>query len=294
MIGLLLGAATIVAPLAAQAQEQGRQRGGGGMERGGGDNGGGRERGGWQRGGGDNISGGQERGGWQRGDRGAAMNESRREAVQQARESARSVERAAPVARAAPVMQTPRADVANDSARQRGGRDWNRGNDRATDGGRSIEQRRGGAAADRDRNGRNWDRDGDRNGRDGRNDGNRSWTSDRRDWDGRNWDRRDNRNWDRNWRNDRRYSWQDYRRSNRNIYRMPRYEGRHGYSYRRWSPGYRFDPFFYSSTYWISDPFYYRLPPAYGDYRWVRYYDDAVLVDVRTGEIADIIYSFFF
>nr|WP_232307079.1 RcnB family protein [Sphingomonas sp. Y57] len=167
----------------------------------------------------------------------------------------------------------------------RGDRNWTR--DRDT----SRDQRWGSDRRDWDRNDRNWDRN-DRNwGRDGRN-----W--DRNDRDRRNWanrDRRDNDRWDRNWRTDRRYDWRDYRSRNRTIYRLPRYVApRWGYSYQRWYPGYRWDPWFYGSSYWISDPWYYRLPPAYGDYRWVRYYDDAVLVDVGTGEIIDIIYSFFF
>ena len=50
---------------------------------------------------------------------------------------------------------------------------------------------------------------------------------------------------------------------------------------------------FYSQRYWINDPWYYRLPPAYGDYRWVRYYDDALLVDVYSGRVVDVIYDFF-
>ena len=37
----------------------------------------------------------------------------------------------------------------------------------------------------------------------------------------------------------------------------------------------------------------YRLPPAWGPYRWVRYWDDALLVDTRTGMVVDVIYSFF-
>ena len=41
------------------------------------------------------------------------------------------------------------------------------------------------------------------------------------------------------------------------------------------------------------DPWYYRLPPAYDDYRWVRYFDDVMLIDLRSGEIVDIIYDFF-
>ena len=97
------------------------------------------------------------------------------------------------------------------------------------------------------------------------------------------------------WRTDRRYGWQDYRQRNRSVYRVPRYYGPRGYaySYRRWSPGYRIQPYFYGSSYWISDPWYYRLPPAYEPYRWVRYYDDVLLIDITTGLIEDIIYDFF-
>ncbi|MGC6330578.1 RcnB family protein [Rhizorhabdus sp. FW153] len=177
----------------------------------------------------------------------------------------------------------------------------------------------------RDRDGRNWD-GRDRDGRDGRAGEGRGWDGrgadrleqDRRDrdrelrdrndrgWDhadhdrdGRSWDRndgrRDDRRWDRAWRDDRRYDWRGYRDSHRNVYRLPRYVApRAGFGYRRWYPGYRFDPWFYGSSYWIGNPWQYRLPPAYGDYRWVRYYDDAVLVDLRSGEIVDIIYDVFF
>ena len=34
------------------------------------------------------------------------------------------------------------------------------------------------------------------------------------------------------------------------------------------------------NSYWLNDPWQYRLPPAYGPYRWIRYYDDALLVDI--------------
>jgi hypothetical protein len=50
---------------------------------------------------------------------------------------------------------------------------------------------------------------------------------------------------------------------------------------------------FYGSNYWINDPWQYRLPPVYGPYRWVRYYDDVLLVDVYSGEVVDVIYDFF-
>jgi Ni/Co efflux regulator RcnB len=52
-------------------------------------------------------------------------------------------------------------------------------------------------------------------------------------------------------------------------------------------------PLFYSERYWINDPWQYRLPDVYGPYRWVRYYEDALLVDVTTGQVVDVIENFF-
>jgi Ni/Co efflux regulator RcnB len=65
------------------------------------------------------------------------------------------------------------------------------------------------------------------------------------------------------------------------------------YSYRRLSTGFFLDSLFFSSRYLIDDPWSYRLPPADGPYRWVRYYDDALLVDTYSGEVIDVIYDFF-
>ncbi|MGB3928318.1 MAG: RcnB family protein, partial [Sphingobium sp.] len=48
-----------------------------------------------------------------------------------------------------------------------------------------------------------------------------------------------------------------------------------------------------SNSYWINDPYQYRLPPSYGTLRWVRYYDDALLVDIRDGYVVDVIHDFF-
>jgi hypothetical protein len=108
--------------------------------------------------------------------------------------------------------------------------------------------------------------------------------------------RRDNNDrgrWNNNWRNDQRYDWRNYRSSNRDRFRAPRYRAPRGYSYRRWAPGYRLQPFFYARSYWIVDPWQYRLPPAYGPYQWVRYYDDVLLVDITTGTVVDVIPDFF-
>ncbi len=101
--------------------------------------------------------------------------------------------------------------------------------------------------------------------------------------------------WNRDWRSDRRYDWKSYRFSNRNFYRQSRYYDPFGsrYGYQRFSIGIRIGSSYYNDQYWISDPFAYRLPYADGPYRWVRYYDDVLLIDLRNGGVVDIIYDFF-
>lgn len=141
---------------------------------------------------------------------------------------------------------------------------------------------------------RDW-RDDRNDRRDWRDNDRRDWRNDRHDnrWtDNRDWGRRDG-DWRRDWRNDRRYDWRNWRSHNRDRFRAGRYYAPRGYGYSRWSLGYRLDPWFYGRNYWISDPWEYRLPPAYGPYRWVRYFDDVMLIDVRDGQIVDIIYDFF-
>ena len=177
------------------------------------------------------------------------------------------------------------------------GRTWNRG-----------EERR-----DRDDNYRrrdgDWNRGGDWN-RDSNRDDDRRWNgrgdNDRREtsrWDGRRDDDRrysDNRRydsrerWNRDWRSDRRYDWRGHRDRYRSYYRPGRYYAPYrDYRYRRFSIGIHIGSPFYSNRYWIADPWYYRLPPAYGPYRWVRYYDDVLLVDIRSGYVVDVIHDFF-
>jgi hypothetical protein len=159
--------------------------------------------------------------------------------------------------------------------------------------------------ADRDRNrsygdrDRNRDRNWDRN-RDGHRDADRSWRRDRdHDRDSwrhyeRNGKRYSYRGWNDGWRHDNRYDWYNYRRSYGDIYRIGRYHSpyRH-HRYSRLSAGFYLDSVFFGSRYLIDDPWRYRLPEAYGPYRWVRYYDDALLVDIYTGEVVDTIYDFF-
>ena len=146
---------------------------------------------------------------------------------------------------------------------------------------------------------RDWNRD-----RTWNRDGNRDWNRDRtwnrdgnRDWNrDRTWNRDGYRGgtWNRDWRRNDRYNWQSYRSSHRDIYRMGRYYSPYrDWSYRRLNIGFYLEPLFFSQNYWIDDPWMYRLPEADGSYRWVRYYDDALLVDIYSGEVVDVIYDFF-
>lgn len=166
---------------------------------------------------------------------------------------------------------------------------------------------------DGDRNDRDGRWDGDRKDRDRRWDGNRNdtygnqggWHRDdngrwgRRgdgDRDSRGWNNGYNhRDWDRDWRRDRRYDWRGYRNEFRDRYRVPRYYSPYGYNYRyqRFGIGIYLNSLFYGSRYWLSDPWEYRLPAAPYGCRWVRYYDDVLLVDVRSGYVVDVIYDFF-
>ena len=142
---------------------------------------------------------------------------------------------------------------------------------------------------------RDWRDNNDRNDRDWQDHNDRNDHRDWRDDNDRNY--RDSRNysqWDRNWRNSSRYDWQRYRSYNRYAYHLrPYYAPYRGYSYRRLGIGFYLAPLFFGNDYLIGDPGYYRLPAVYGPYRWVRYYDDALLVNIYNGQVVDVIYDFF-
>ena len=99
--------------------------------------------------------------------------------------------------------------------------------------------------------------------------------------------------WNTNWRHDNRYDWASWRRSHRSHFRVGFYYDPFGWGYRPYLVGWRLWPAYYSSRFWISDPSYYRLPYAPPGYRWIRYYDDLILVDTWDGRVVDVIYDFF-
>ncbi|KTT68847.1 RcnB family protein, partial [Sphingomonas endophytica] len=101
--------------------------------------------------------------------------------------------------------------------------------------------------------------------------------------------------WDREWRREPRYDWRGYRAERRSLFRLPRYYAPYGWDggYRRFGLGVPLAPMLYTPRYWIYDPWAYRLPDADEPYRWVRYYNDALLVDIEDGTVVDVIYGIF-
>ena len=99
--------------------------------------------------------------------------------------------------------------------------------------------------------------------------------------------------WSTNWRHDDKYDWYNWRKRHHSLFHLGFYYDPFGWGYQPYSIGWRLWPSFYSSRYWISDPWMYRLPYAPPGYRWIRYWNDAYLVDTWTGEVVDVLYNFF-
>ena len=98
--------------------------------------------------------------------------------------------------------------------------------------------------------------------------------------------------WNTNWRHDRRYDWRDRRRHNRSLFHIGFYSDPFGWGYQSFSIGWRLWPNYYQQSYWI-DPAMYGLPYPPPGMQWVRYYNDALLVDTFSGEVVDSIPGFF-
>lgn len=72
------------------------------------------------------------------------------------------------------------------------------------------------------------------------------------------------------------------------------YDRPSGWYYQRWGYGQIFPSNFWVQDYWLNDYWMFDLTiPPYG-YVWVRYGDDAVLIDRRTGRILQVNYRVFY
>lgn len=86
--------------------------------------------------------------------------------------------------------------------------------------------------------------------------------------------------------------WRNYRTYNRGLY--ARGNWRAPFRYTTFRIGGRIGPVYYGSAYWIRDPWRYRLPAAGYGRRWVRHYNDVILVNYRTGRVVNVIRGFYF
>jgi hypothetical protein len=99
--------------------------------------------------------------------------------------------------------------------------------------------------------------------------------------------------WNTGWRDNDRYDWRDYRRHHRSRFHLGFYYDPYGWGYSPFQIGWRLWPGYYQSQFWINDPWDYRLPFAPPGYVWVRYFNDAMLVDTWSGTVVDVIPGFF-
>lgn len=109
----------------------------------------------------------------------------------------------------------------------------------------------------------------------------------RRDHDRREW--RDNRH---DSRHDRREGWQRWRDDNRQHYRRGNW--RAPFAYRSFRNGAIMPRTYWAPRYYLGNWNSYRLPaPGSRHYRYVRHYDDVLLVDTRNGRVIRAYRNFF-
>ncbi len=83
----------------------------------------------------------------------------------------------------------------------------------------------------------------------------------------------------------------EYRQNHRAVYNRGKWNA--PFRYQRWDVGAQMRKNYYAPRYYINNPRYYRLPPAAANQRWVRHYDDVMLVNVRTGRVLEVHRGFF-
>jgi Ni/Co efflux regulator RcnB len=129
---------------------------------------------------------------------------------------------------------------------------------------------------DLDRAYRSGDRDEIRDQRDDYRDARREYRDDRRDYVRDNWGHDD---------------WRRYREQHRDLYRGGGWHSDH--RYQSFRPGVRVNIGYYQPRFYMNDYARYRLPRPGWNQRWVRHYNDVLLIDVRSGYVIDVYRNFF-
>lgn len=95
----------------------------------------------------------------------------------------------------------------------------------------------------------------------------------------------------RDYRGGRRDDRRAYRQGDRDPYRGGNH--RAPFRYQTFRPGVRIGAPYYQQRYVMANPYRYRLPRAVGYQRWVRHYDDVLLIDTRRGVVLDVLRGFY-
>ena len=78
------------------------------------------------------------------------------------------------------------------------------------------------------------------------------------------------------------------------TYPIGPYHPPRGFQYRRWAYGDILPGIFWAQDYWLTDYWLFGLDVPPVGYEWVRYGPDALLVNITTGEVIQVVYGRFF
>lgn len=88
-------------------------------------------------------------------------------------------------------------------------------------------------------------------------------------------------------------AWQELRQTNADLFRRPEYVAPRGLPHPRVSSGDQLAAAFYDRSFWIEDFAIYRLPQPADNQQYIRYRDDMLLVNVRSGRVVRVYRDFF-
>lgn len=95
----------------------------------------------------------------------------------------------------------------------------------------------------------------------------------------------------RDYRQERREEWREHRARHRNLYRAPRFDA--PFRYQRFGSGSAISSRYWAPAYTVGGYARYRLPAPGRYQRYVRHYDDLLLVNTRTGRVVRLYNGFY-
>lgn len=91
-----------------------------------------------------------------------------------------------------------------------------------------------------------------------------------------------------------REDWRDYRRRHRQVFNRPAYRWPRGHRYTTVTVGTTLNGVFWGPRYRIANYHTYRLPYPGRHRAWVRYGNDVLLINTRTGRVITVYRDFFY